>query len=73
MLGASDKRAGEMAHLPMGGKGGSLAALSGLPTLLRIYIHLNNTNPVLRADSPERAAVERAGWQIARDRMEITL
>ena len=72
-LGASDKRAGEMAHLPMGGKGGSLAALSGLPTLLRIYIHLNNTNPVLRADSPERAAVERAGWQIARDRMEITL
>jgi pyrroloquinoline quinone biosynthesis protein B len=72
-LGASDKRAAEMAHLPMDGEGGSLAALSGLPTPLRIYIHLNNTNPVLRADSPERAAVERAGWRIARDRMEITL
>jgi len=62
-----------MAHLPMDGEGGSLAALSGLPTPWRIYIHLNNTNPVLRTDSPERAAVERAGWRIARDRMEITL
>jgi len=72
-LGASEKRAGEMAHLPIGGEGGSLAALAGLRTPRRIYIHLNNTNPVLREDSPERAAVERAGWQIARDGMELTL
>ena len=72
-LGASEKRAGEMAHLPIGGEGGSLAALGGLRTPRRIYIHLNNTNPVLREDSPERATVERAGWQIARDGMELTL
>jgi pyrroloquinoline quinone biosynthesis protein B len=72
-LGASEKRAGEMAHLPIGGESGSLAALGGLRTPLRIYIHLNNTNPVLREDSPERATVERAGWQIARDGMELTL
>ena len=72
-LGASEKRAGEMAHLPIGGDGGSLAALGGLRTPRRIYIHLNNTNPVLREVSPERATVERAGWQIARDGMELTL
>jgi pyrroloquinoline quinone biosynthesis protein B len=72
-LGASEKRAGDMAHLPIGGEGGSLAALAGLRTPRRIYIHLNNTNPVLRQDSPERATVERAGWQIARDGMELTL
>src|SRR5947208_3407793 len=61
-LGASEKRAGDMAHLPIDGEGGSLATLGGLRTPRRIYIHLNNTNPVLREDSPERATVERAGW-----------
>ena len=72
-LGASEKGASDMAHLPVGGESGSLAGLSGVRTPLRIYIHLNNTNPVLREDSAERAAVERAGWQIARDGMEIAL
>ncbi len=72
-LGASEKRASEMAHVPIGGAGGSLAALSGVRADRRIYIHLNNTNPVLRDDSPERAAVDRAGWQVARDGMEIAL
>jgi len=62
-----------MAHLPIGGVGGSLAALSGVGAARRIYIHLNNTNPVLREDSAERAAVERAGWEVARDGMEIAL
>lgn len=72
-LGASQKRASDMAHLPVGGESGSLAGLSGVQAPLRIYIHLNNTNPMLREDSPERAAVERAGWRIARDGMEIAL
>jgi len=72
-LGASEKRASDMAHLPIGGAGGSLAAFGGARTSPRIYIHLNNTNPVLRDDSPERAAVDGAGWQVARDGMEIEL
>jgi pyrroloquinoline quinone biosynthesis protein B len=72
-LGVSERRAREMAHLPIGGEGGSLAALRGARAPLRVYIHLNNTNPVLAEDSPERAAVERAGWRIARDGMEIAL
>ena len=71
--GASEKRASDMAHLPIGGGGGSLAALAGVGTARRIYIHVNNTNPVLRDDSSERAEVERAGWEIARDGMEIAL
>jgi pyrroloquinoline quinone biosynthesis protein B len=72
-LGASEKRASDMAHLPIGGREGSLLALSGARAPFRVYIHLNNTNPVLREDSAERAAVERAGWRIARDGMEIAL
>ena len=72
-LGASEKTAREMAHLPIGGENGSLAALRETRLPLRIYIHLNNTNPVLVEDSPERAAVESAGWRVARDGMEIAL
>ena len=72
-LGASEKSAREMAHLPIGGENGSLAALRETRAPLRIYIHLNNTNPVLAEDSPEREAVESAGWRVARDGMEIAL
>ena len=71
--GLLDKRAGAMAHLPIGGAGGSLAALAGVAAARRIYIHVNNSNPVLRDDSPERARVRAAGWEVAADGMEITL
>jgi len=71
--GLGGKRAVQMAHVPIGGAGGSLASLSGLSAKRRIYIHINNTNPILREDSPERAAVVGAGWEIAWDGMEITL
>ena len=72
-LGLGTKRAEDMAHLPVGGTAGSLAALRALGTRRRIYIHVNNTNPLLREDSPERAKVDAAGWQIAWDGMEVTL
>ena len=72
-LGASEKHASDMAHLPIGGPAGSLASLGGVGAARRAFLHLNNTNPVLREDSPERAAVERAGWEIAHDGMEIVL
>ena len=39
----------------------------------KILIHINNTNPALLADSPERQAIEAAGWRVAYDGMEITL
>jgi pyrroloquinoline quinone biosynthesis protein B len=72
-LGLGTKRAEEMAHLPVGGPGGSLARLAGLRTRRRIYIHINNTNPMLRDDSAERAQVDAAGWEIAGDGMEVRL
>jgi pyrroloquinoline quinone biosynthesis protein B len=71
--GLGGKRAVEMAHVPISGPGGSLKLLSGLSARRRIYIHVNNTNPILREDSPERAAVVAAGWEVAWDGMEVTL
>jgi pyrroloquinoline quinone biosynthesis protein B len=70
--GLGKARARDMAHVPMSGPEGSLARLAHLSTR-RIYTHLNNTNPALRAGTPERAAVDKAGWEIAFDGMEITL
>ena len=55
-----------MGHMPIDGADGSLAALASLPGR-RIYIHINNTNPIRVAGSPERRKVEAAGWEIAAD------
>jgi pyrroloquinoline quinone biosynthesis protein B len=71
--GLGTKRAEDMAHLPVGGDGGSLAALGGLRAPRRLYIHVNNTNPLLHDDSPERKTVEAAGWEVARDGLEVIL
>jgi pyrroloquinoline quinone biosynthesis protein B len=68
--GLGKARARDMAHVPIGGEGGSLLHVK---TPRRVYTHVNNTNPVLREGSPERAEVERAGWEIAHDGMEIAL
>src|SRR5712692_1845693 len=64
-LGLGEKRAREMAHSPLGGADGSLAALGTLRASRRVLIHINNTNPLLRDDSPERAQVAARGWEIA--------
>ena len=66
-------RGGHGAPARSAAPGGSLAALRGLRAARRLYIHVNNTNPLLRDDSPERKAVEAAGWEVARDGMEVTL
>jgi pyrroloquinoline quinone biosynthesis protein B len=50
-----------------------MAALSGLGIGRKVFIHINNTNPVLLADSPERAEAEAAGWEIGYDGLEIVL
>ena len=61
-----------MGHAPIEGPGGSLENLAALPAR-RIYIHINNTNPILVDGSPERRKVETAGWEVAEDGMEIAL
>src|SRR5262245_18906646 len=70
--GTGSKTGRRMGHMPIDGADGSLAALGRLGRR-RIYVHINNTNPILVAGSPERAAVERAGWEIAEDGLEIAL
>jgi len=72
-LGLSERRAEDMAHWPVGGPAGSLAQLAKLSARHKLYIHVNNTNPMLLEDSPERAAVTRAGWQVAHDGLEIEI
>ena len=71
--GLSTKTAHRMGHLAMSGPDGSIAGLADIAVGRRIFIHINNTNPVLREDSAERAFVVRAGWDIACDGMEIVL
>ena len=73
-LGLSTKRAREIGHLPQSGPGGMLEWLAKLPARTRkLLIHINNTNPILDEESPERAVLAQAGVEVAEDRMEITL
>ena len=61
-----------MGHMPIDGADGSLAALEGL-SARRIFVHVNNTNPILIDGSPQRRRVEAAGWEVAEDGLEIVL
>lgn len=72
-LGISAKTAREIDHLPIGGRGGSLEILAGLPCRHRVYTHINNTNPILIESSPERGDVERAGMIVAFDGLHLLL
>ena len=62
-----------MGHLPVGGVGGSLDRLANLPVGRKIYLHVNNTNPMILDDSTERRSVEAAGFEVGRDGQEFSL
>ncbi len=72
-IGAGHKRALEMGHLAQSGEKGMIAQLRRFPGPRKILIHINNTNPILDEDSPERAELEREGIEVAYDGMEVTL
>ena len=72
-LGISDRTARQMDHLPLSGPGGSFERLAALPARRRVYTHINNSNPMLLEDSPERAEVKRAGLEVGADGMRFTL
>lgn len=72
-LGISDRSARDMGHLPLSGPGGSLETLARLGRPRTVLVHINNTNPILLDDSPERRAVEVAGVEVAYDGLEIAL
>ena len=71
--GLLDKTGQRMGHISMGGPQGSLAVFASLKVARRVYIHINNSNPVLDRRSPEHRQVVEAGWEIAFDGMEIEL
>ena len=73
-LGLSSKLASDMGHLPQSGEGGMIAWLDRLPSSTRkTLIHINNTNPILDENSPERAELREHGIEVAHDGMEIVL
>ena len=63
----------EMGHIPVSGPDGSLRRLAGLTKPRKIYLHINNTNPMLDEASPEHREVRDAGWEIAEDGWQIQL
>jgi pyrroloquinoline quinone biosynthesis protein B len=70
-LGIAARSARDMGHLPLSGPGGTLEALVALERPRKALVHINNTNPILLEDSPERAAVVRAGVEVAYDGLEV--
>jgi pyrroloquinoline quinone biosynthesis protein B len=72
-LGIADKTSREMGHLPISGAYGSLEQLAPLPIERKIYIHINNTNPILLEDAPERHIVEEHGFEVAADGLELEI
>jgi pyrroloquinoline quinone biosynthesis protein B len=70
-LGLAGKTSREMGHLPVGGPDGSLAQLRSLGVGRAIYVHMNNTNPILLSDTPERRAVQDSGVEVAVDGLEV--
>jgi pyrroloquinoline quinone biosynthesis protein B len=71
--GLGTKTGQRMGHLSMSGPEGSMALLADVPLGRRVFIHVNNSNPALLADSAERKALAAAGWEVAHDGMEIEL
>jgi pyrroloquinoline quinone biosynthesis protein B len=71
--GLLNKTGERIGHINMSSDGGSVAQLASLNIGRKIFIHINNSNPVLREGSPERAAVERAGWEVSYDGMEVKI
>lgn len=72
-LGLGGRTARELGHLPIHGPGGSLERLAPLPIDRKLYTHVNNTNPILLEDSPERRTVERHGMEVAVDGLELRI
>jgi pyrroloquinoline quinone biosynthesis protein B len=72
-MGVGEKTGRRMGHISMSGPEGAIAAFRDLDVARRIFIHINNSNPVLLEDSSERGIAEAAGWEIAYDGMEVRL
>ncbi|HLI48893.1 MAG TPA: pyrroloquinoline quinone biosynthesis protein PqqB [Chthonomonas sp.] len=72
-LGFSTRTATQIGHLPISGPSGSLSHLMELHTRYKVYVHINNTNPILIPQSKQRQLVESAGCLVGEDGMEFIL
>ncbi|MFC0241197.1 pyrroloquinoline quinone biosynthesis protein PqqB [Rhodopseudomonas telluris] len=70
--GLGHKTGQAMGHISMAGNDGAIAALGDIGIAQKLFVHINNSNPALLAESAERQAVEQAGWTIPPDGMEVT-
>lgn len=73
VTGEGQKTGRRMGHISMSGKAGAIASLERAKIRRKVFIHINNTNPALLSDSPERRELEAAGWTVAYDGMGIDL
>ncbi len=71
--GVGVKTGTRMGHLSVSGPAGTMAAFAGLNVARRVFIHINTTNPILIDGTPERRAVDAAGWEVAYDGMHVEL
>jgi pyrroloquinoline quinone biosynthesis protein B len=71
--GVGVKTGARMGHMSVSADDGTLAAFADLDVARKIFIHINTTNPILIADTPERAQVEAAGWEVSYDGMAIEI
>src|SRR3546814_8994131 len=71
--GTGIKTAARMCHIGMDGADGSIAALAAVEVGRRVFVHVDNTNPVLLEDSPGQAEVSAAGWPVVGAGMEVLL
>jgi pyrroloquinoline quinone biosynthesis protein B len=67
------KTGARMGHMSVSGEAGTIAAFAHLGIKRKVFVHINNSNPMILDDSPERAAAVAAGWAVAHDGMEIVL
>lgn len=73
VAGVGTKLAADMGHLPQSGEGGMMDVLRPLTSQRKILIHINNTNPILIEDSPQRKQLETQGIEVSYDGMDVTL
>jgi len=72
-LQGSGQRAREMGHIPVGGEEGTLRQLAELTKPRKMYIHINNTNPMLNEAGAEHRLVRDSGWELAEDGCQLSL
>jgi pyrroloquinoline quinone biosynthesis protein B len=72
-LGLGAKTGRRMGHISVDGPDGAIASFARLGVARKIFVHINNSNPMLLADSAERRAALAAGWDVAHDGMELAL